>query len=225
MRIPIWLSFFIFVFPLALIPLFFGDLVIHGLIKLHLSEAAALLLVFGMLATGFVNIPIKRLSRGKAVAHHPLSIVGLSDFWPRLQRVRQDTIIAVNVGGCLIPTGLALYELWYLSTLGQQALFGVGIAVVVNSIVCYLVTRPVPRVGIAIPGLVSPLVAAGLAFLLAPDQAPPVAFVAGVIGPLVGADLLHLRDVEKIEVGVVSIGGAGTFDGIVLSGVVAAYLS
>jgi uncharacterized membrane protein len=36
-------------------------------------------------------------------------------------------------------------------------------------------------------------------------QAPPVAFVAGVLGPL--------------------IGGAGTFDGIVLSGIVAAYLA
>lgn len=159
------------------------------------------------------------------MADHPLSVVGLSDFWPRLQRVRQETIIAVNVGGCLIPAGLALYEVWYLSTLGRQALFSVAVAVIINSIVCYLIARPVPRIGIAMPGLVSPFVAAGLAFLLVPDQAPPVAFVAGVVGPLVGTDLLHLRDVEKIDVGVVSIGGAGTFDGIVLSGVIAAYLS
>jgi uncharacterized membrane protein len=61
--------------------------------------------------------------------------------------------------------------------------------------------------------------------LLAPDIAPPVAFVVGVTGPLVGADLLHLRDIHLTETGVVSIGGAGTFDGIVLSGVVAAYLA
>lgn len=44
-------------------------------------------------------------------------------------------------------------------------------------------------------------------------------------GPLIGADLLHLRDIEKIATGVASIGGAGTFDGIVLSGIVAAYLA
>ena len=226
MRLPIWLSFFLFLFPLALIPLLLlGDLVIHGLIKLHISSGTASLLLFGMLATGFVNIPIKRISREKGVVHHPLSIIGLSDYWPRLQRLRQDTIIAVNVGGCLIPTGLALYELWYLSTMGRPALLAVGIVSVVNTVVCYLIARPVPRIGIAIPGLVSPVVAAGLAVLVAPDQAPPVAYVAGVIGPLVGADLLHLKDVEKIEVGVVSIGGAGTFDGIVLSGIVAAYLS
>ena len=43
--------------------------------------------------------------------------------------------------------------------------------------------------------------------------------------PLVGADLLHLRDIEVSEIGFVSIGGAGTFDGIVLSGIVAAYLT
>jgi uncharacterized membrane protein len=131
----------------------------------------------------------------------------------------------VNVGGCLIPTGLALYEIWHLGTRGLPALFSAAVAVIVNSIVCYLIARPVPRVGVAMPGLISPLVGAGLAWLLAPDHAPPVAFVAGVIGPLIGADLLHLRDVAKIEVGVVSIGGAGTFDGIVLSGVIAAYLS
>jgi uncharacterized membrane protein len=46
-----------------------------------------------------------------------------------------------------------------------------------------------------------------------------------VLGPLIGADLLHLRDIEKIATGIASIGGAGTFDGIVLSGIVAAYLA
>jgi uncharacterized membrane protein len=56
-------------------------------------------------------------------------------------------------------------------------------------------------------------------------MAPPIAFTAGVIGPLGGADLLHLRDIEAGESGIMSIGGAGTFDGIVLSGIIAAYLS
>jgi uncharacterized membrane protein len=225
MRIPTWLAFFVFLFPLAVLPLLFGEFVIHGLSKLHLSPEVALLLVFGMIATGFVNIPVRRIKREEGVPHHPLAIVGLSDIWPHLQRMRDDTVIAVNVGGCLIPAGLALYEIWHLGTLGAQALGSVTVAVIANAIVSYLIARPVPRVGIAMPSLVSPVVAAGLALLLAPDYAPPVALVGGVIGPLVGADLLHLRDVERIEAGIVSIGGAGTFDGIVLSGLVAAYLS
>jgi uncharacterized membrane protein len=68
-------------------------------------------------------------------------------------------------------------------------------------------------------------VAALLALLFAPSDAAPVAFIAGVAGPLIGADLLHLKEIEQSAVGIASIGGAGTFDGIVLSGIVAAYLA
>jgi uncharacterized membrane protein len=75
------------------------------------------------------------------------------------------------------------------------------------------------------PGVISPIIAVSVALLLAPDVAAPVAFAIGVIGPLVGADLMHLKDIEANEIGVVSIGGAGTFDGIVLSGIVAAYIA
>ena len=75
------------------------------------------------------------------------------------------------------------------------------------------------------PGVMSPIVAAGLALLLAPEMAAPVAFVSGVMGPLIGADLMHLKHIETSDIGVVSIGGAGTFDGIILSGIVAAYLA
>ena len=55
----------------------------------------------------------------------------------------------------------------------------------------------------------------------------PVGYAVGVfvLGPLFGADLLHLRDFTRVSVGVLSIGGAGTFDGIVLSGMVAALLA
>ena len=134
MRIPIWLAFFIFVFPLAAFLLLFGGLVIHGVAKLHLSQEAAAVLVFGMLACGFVNIPIKRILRDEGLAHHPLAIFGLSDFWPRLQGVRQDVIITLNVGGCLIPASVAMCEHAYLSTLGWSALFGGGIAVITNVI-------------------------------------------------------------------------------------------
>jgi len=47
----------------------------------------------------------------------------------------------------------------------------------------------------------------------------------GVLGPLIGADLLHLRNIEALETGIASIGGAGTFDGIFLSSIIAAYLA
>ena len=46
-----------------------------------------------------------------------------------------------------------------------------------------------------------------------------------VLGPLIGADLLHLRDLGRRGGGLMSIGGAGTFDGIVISGFLATMLS
>ena len=151
---------------------------------------------------------------------------GLDQLFPRLSRRRRETVIAVNVGGCLIPLGIALYQLSYLADRGPSLLLKTAIAALFTTGVCYLLARPAQGLGIAMPGFVPPIVAALAAVLLAPDQAPPVAFVAGVVGPLVGADILHLKDVNRIATtGVASIGGAGTFDGIVLSGILSAYLA
>ena len=75
------------------------------------------------------------------------------------------------------------------------------------------------------PALLPPLVAAVPSLILVPDFAPPVAFTADVLGPLIGADVLHLREFSRTATGVASIGGAGTFDGIVLSGMVATLLA
>lgn len=210
---------------LVLLPLLFGRLMAASLVKLHLSPAAALNLTIAIFLGGLINIPIKRIARDHEVATHPFTIFGLSDTWPNLRRVRHDTVIAVNLGGCVIPTGIAVYELFHLAAQGLHLLLAAAAAAAVNIVVCYRLALPVPGVGIMMPGLVPALIAAVLALLLAPDQASPVAFVAGVAGPLIGADLLHLKDIEKSAVGIASIGGAGTFDGIVLSGIIAAYLA
>jgi uncharacterized membrane protein len=140
-----------------------------------------------------------------------------------MARVRAETVVAVNVGGCLIPASLALYEV--LQLVGTGVLLPLAGAALLNVVVCYRLARPVQGVGILMPGLAPPLVAAMSALWLAPAHATPVAFIAGTVGPLVGADLLHLRQIEQMDTGIVSIGGAGTFDGIVLSGIVALYLS
>ncbi len=218
-------SLIIFLVLAVLFPFVFGELMLASLGKLHLSPAMALTLVIGIFAGGLINIPIKSTAHGREIIVHPLAVYGLSGLWPEMQRVRQQTIIAVNVGGCLIPTGLAIYELVYLALLSPSGLAAAAVGCAANIAVCYLIARPVPGVGILMPGVMSPIVAAGLALLLAPEMAAPVAFVSGVMGPLIGADLMHLKHIETSDIGVVSIGGAGTFDGIILSGIVAAYLA
>ena len=218
-------SLLLFLLLLLLFPFVFANLMLASLSKLQLSPQMALVLLVGIFLGSLVNIPVKSIVREQDVIMHPLAIFGLGDIWPRLRRVRSRTVIAVNVGGCVIPAGLALYQIAHLAALGLGALMAVAAATLANVLVCYMLARPVQGLGIVMPGFVSPLASVVFALLLFPDMAAPVAFVAGVLGPLIGADLLHLKDVHAIQSGIVSIGGAGTFDGIVLSGIIAAYLA
>jgi uncharacterized membrane protein len=156
---------------------------------------------------------------------YPFGLFGLGRLFPRAVRRRTYTILAVNVGGCIIPCLLVLYEVLRLARSGPAALALTAVAVGINIAVCYRLARPVPNVGIALPALVPAFVAAACGLILIHEQAPLVAFTAGVLGPLVGADLLHLGDVGRLSTGVASIGGAGTFDGIVLSGLIATLLA
>jgi len=216
------ISLLAFAALLILMPLFFGELMFAALEKLHLTSEIAVVLTFGIIVGGFVNIPIKRYARDEWMVAHPLAVLGIFDLLSHMVQRRRETIIAINVGGCVIPVALAIYEIFYL---GGHALLAVALASSFNVVVCYAIARPVPGVGLAMPGLVSALLAAVSASLLAPDQAPPVAFIAGVTGPLIGADLFHIGEIRHMTVGIASIGGAGTFDGIVLSGIIAAYLA
>jgi uncharacterized membrane protein len=208
-----------------LLPLLFYQLMLSSLAKLDLSPGTAFELVIAIVFGSLINIPVRRIQHDATIDVHPLAIYGFSSMLPQLRRVRRQTIIAVNIGGCVIPTGIAVYELLHLVSIDPRFLMPVALVVAANMALCYRVARPVPGVGIVMPGLIPPILAAGLAWLLARDQAAPVAFIAGVAGPLIGADLFHLRDIGPSPTGIASIGGAGTFDGIVLSGIVAAYLA
>jgi len=219
------LSLLAFLMLLVLLPLFFAELIAASLAKLRLSPHMALLLILAIIIGGLVNIPLKHIAHERTVRVHPLAVFGLDGLWPGLRRERRETVIAVNLGGCVFPTGLALYELVQLAAQGAPELIAALLVGGVNTTVCYFLARPVPGVGILLPGLVPGAVAAILAVVFAPDAAAPAAYVAGVAGPLVGADLLHLKEIARSAVGTASIGGAGTFDGIVLSGVIAAFLA
>ena len=155
---------------------------------------------------------------------HPLAVFGLGGLWPEMARERPETIIAINFGGCVVPAGLALCQLFHLATAGSSTLFALFVAATIYVAACYFSAQPVQGVGIVLLGLLPAAIAALMVLLFAPWEAAPVAYIA-VAGPVIGADLLHLKEIEQSAVGMASIGGAGTFDGIVLSGIVAAYLA
>ena len=215
----------IFFAGLLLFPVFLADVFLSTLGKLGLSPSMAFVAALGIFAGGLVNVPVRRIERDAAVTLQPVTLFGLGHVFYRQALEHQYTIIAVNIGGCVIPVLLAAYELTRVAGLGLGLLLGCLACVAINVAVCFWLARPVPGVGIAMPSLVPGLVAALCAFFLAPGFSPPVAFIAGVLGPLVGADLLHLGDIRAIAANVASIGGAGTFDGIVISGLIATILS
>jgi uncharacterized membrane protein len=145
----------------------------------------------------------------------PLFAIG-----PGAGRTTHGTIVALNVGGALIPILVSLYLVARTGMLVRMLIGTMVVAAVVHSL-----AEVVPGVGIAVPMLAPPLVAAGVALLLAFRRAPPVAYVAGSMGTLIGADLLNLGKIARLGAPIVSIGGAGTFDGVFLTGILAGLLA
>ena len=99
------------------------------------------------------------------------------------------------------------------------------LAVAVVSLAAHAMARPLKGVGIAVPIFIPPFTAAATALIIAPDAAPVVAYVAGTLGTLIGADILNLKKIHGLGAPVASIGGAGTFDGIFLAGIIAVMLT
>ncbi|HVO76943.1 MAG TPA: DUF1614 domain-containing protein [Candidatus Bathyarchaeia archaeon] len=219
------LSLILLVALVIFFPIFLADAMASALAKLGLSPGLSLFVVISIFVGGLVNIPVRKTPRVMSVETTPLGLFGFDRAFPGWTRQSSYTVIAVNVGGCVIPCIIAAYELARIAAHGPTALAMTGAAVAVNVAVCHAIARPVPNVGIVMPAPVPAIVAAACAYLFMRDLAPPVAFTAGVLGPLLGADVLNLRRIGRMSTGIVSIGGAGTFDGIVLSGLVATLLS
>lgn len=190
------LPILLFLLLLFLLPLMFAEFMGLALVKLRLDPSLAMIVIVGIFLGSVINIPITRIVRQEEIIPHPYPLFGFLDIWPHLQRSPRETILAVNLGGCVIPTLVAVYEIFQLLGDSWINLFPIVLAVAINTGVCYRLAKPVEGIGIAMPACLSPLVAALTALLLAPDEAPPVAFVAAVFGPLLGADVLHIREIR-----------------------------
>ena len=195
------------------------DVVEVAVAKLGFSPTVALLLFIAVLIGSTINIPLYQVESITPIVPD-FQELWLRQFWGiPLQKIRQKTIVALNVGGGLIPLILAIYELIRSDTV---AIFWVTLIV---TIVTYFSAHIVPGIGIQINALVAPLTAAISAILIAEPLASSVAFAGGILGTLIGADLLHLKEIERMSAGILSIGGAGVFDGIALCGLIALLLT
>lgn len=196
------------------------DLMTFSFEKLGLSHNSAVLLLFTALFCGLVNLPLFSIAAEAPEEPFEARRFGM---W-RLPRIpfTGRTLIAVNAGGCLVPLAFSAYLLISRPVPWEQLLP----AVAAMAALSYVFSRPIPGLGIGMPGFAAPLGAALVAILLADETyRAEVAYIAGTTGVLIGADLLRLKDIRRMGVPMASIGGAGTFDGIFMTGLVAALLT
>jgi len=142
--------------------------------------------------------------------------------------------LAVNLGGCIIPLLISAHLLLRGRAGLKKALLGMAVVAVIT----YGAAEAIPGEGIVLPVWLSPLLAAAMGLLLAGGvrRAPPLAYISGTLGTLIGADLLSLLtpgmlpalsplELHQAKPLVLSIGGAGVFDGIFLTGIIAVLLA
>jgi uncharacterized membrane protein len=191
----------------------------YAYMRLGVSSGAALLLLLGSLVGSFFNVPVVEFPEQSVISGREIIYYGMHYVVPVMVE-RPGSVIAVNVGGALIPTLVSIYllikyDLWIKGAL----------ATAVVTIVMYWLANPVPGLGIAVPVFAPALVTAIVALLLARENAAPLAYIAGSLGTLIGADLLNLGKIGGLGAPIISVGGAGAFDGIFLIGILAVLLA
>jgi uncharacterized membrane protein len=191
----------------------------HAYLSLGVSPPAAMLLLFSTLIGSFFNIPIAALPPERVQSDKVIEFFGMQYNVPMVENL-PGTVIAINVGGAVIPTIMSIYllasrQLWLLG----------AIATAIVAVVLHWLADPVPGVGIAVPVFFPAIVTAVVSLILSRRNAAPLAYISGSMGTLIGADLTNIDKVAGLGAPVASIGGAGTFDGIFLTGILAVLLA
>jgi uncharacterized membrane protein len=216
-------SYFVLLGLVALAILIF---IFSGLISVTFSvagDAGLIIILVGSLLGSSINIPLyKTRANVPLVREEYVRRFGISYRIPRVSNGATFTQVDVNVGGALIPAGMSVFLLVNSSS---SVILSSLIGVLAVTIVTHLVARPVKGVGIQTPVFVAPIAAAVAAIILSPSNPAVVAYVSGTLGALIGADLLNLGKIPDLGAPVASIGGAGTFDGVFLTGIIAVLLA
>ncbi len=191
----------------------------HVFESMGVNRRYLLFLLVCSLLGSYVNIPVAELPPGQVVSGQVVDVYGMRYVVPVVQNW-SGTVIAVNLGGAVIPVVLSLY-LMVKNGIYTKSL----VAVLIVTVLVHLMAQPVRGVGIAVPIFIPPLVTAIVALSLSRWYAAPIAYIAGSLGTLLGADLMNLDKIRGLGAPVASIGGAGKFDGIFLTGVVAVLIA
>jgi len=185
-----------------------------------LSPNLAFLALLASFVGSYINIPVAEVDGGEIPFRDVVRYLGVAYRVP-MRYAGGKTTVAINVGGAIVPMLISLY----LLSRFPQMLLSAAAGVAIVTLIVNRFARPIPGLGIATPIFVPPIVAAICGWLLGGEHADAVAYVSGVLGTLIGADILNLGKIRGLGAPVASIGGAGTFDGIFLTGIVAVLLA
>src|ERR1700754_124750 len=203
---------------LALVILIQLRILRYAYMRLGVGPGVALLLLFGSLIGSYFNLPITVLPGPPVRSGQIVDFFGMRYVVPFV--VSPSTILAVNVGGAVLPTLMSAYLV-----LRYQLWLRTAIAVAVIALIVHSTATPVAGIGIAVPVFVPVVATAILALVLSREYAAPLAYIGGSMGTLIGADILNLDKIGSLGAPIASIGGAGTFDGIFLTGILAVLLA
>jgi len=215
---PAFFSILVVIFVIVLVLIQLGALR-YAYMRIGVSSGTALFLLFGSLVGSYFNIPVVELASQRVLSGQEVDFFGMRYVVPVVVQW-PGTVIAVNIGGAVIPGLMSLYLLVKNRLWRQGALATAGVA-----IVCNWLAHPIPGLGIAVPVFAPAAATAIVALLLARPNAAPLAYISGSLGTLIGADLLNIDKIQGLGAPVASIGGAGTFDGIFLTGILAVLLA
>jgi uncharacterized membrane protein len=186
--------------------------------KIGVGSRHMFTLLFLCLLGSYVNIPVAELPAKEVYSKERVNFFGMQYVVPSVGEYPR-TVIAVNLGGAVIPTILSLY-LIIKNRLYRRAILAVTLVTYGIHRMAYLV----PGIGIGEPIFIPPLLTTAVALLISREYAAPLAYIAGSLGTLIGADLLNLGKTQGLGAPIVSIGGAGTFDGIFVTGILSVLL-
>ena len=211
----------------AVVGFLFLDLARTAFTKIGFSWSQALIVLLASLLGSSINIPVTNLECSTPlVRERYVRAFGMVYRVPVVNVVSCQTLLAVNVGGAVIPTLISMALIYRFPQSLSYALVAIAfVAVLTNR-----VARPVKGLGIVTPALLPPLSAALAAMLLVyaggaqHDLIFLIAYVGGTLGTLIGADVMNLNKIRDLGAPVASIGGAGTFDGVFLAGLIAVLL-
>jgi uncharacterized membrane protein len=212
-----------------IIPLLFLGLIGEAFTRLGFSWIAAVAVVLLMLLGSFINIPLWKIRRDTVRISHEEGMSMTTVDTPWADTPVWDTIISLNFGGAVIPIAVSLYFLYRALLVLNSSLVEYVIAgILIVAAVAYVTTRPLTGVGIRTPLFIPGLTALLVGFFLSGQiglSAGVIAFVSGVSGTLLGANIAHLPAAKNLEVPQISIGGAGTFGAVFISCILSALIA